>query len=63
METEVVGNSVEVSLSSSATISIASAFVLAAGLTLLAGWQVAFVALGLSLLVAVGLDVAQRLDY
>lgn len=62
MKAELVGNSVEVSLAPSEAMSIAVTVVITAALAALAGWQVAFIAFGSSLLCAVGLDLVQRLD-
>ena len=62
MKTDLVGNSVEVSMSRDDAMSIALTVVLAATLRSLGGWRVALVAFGLSLAVAVAMHLAQQQD-
>lgn len=62
MKAEVTGNAIEVSVSSGEAVLLGISTVLVVILTVLAGWQVAFVALGLSLLGAAGVDAVQQAD-
>ena len=58
----VSGNAIEVSLSFGDVLLFALSILMVAGLTLLAGWQIAFVALGVSLAGAGIVDVIQALE-
>ena len=60
MRAEVVGNAIEVTLSRSDAILLAMSAALALLLAFAAGWPVAVVAAGLSLLGAVAVDSVQR---
>lgn len=62
MKAEVTGNAIELSFSRSEALLLGISVVLVAVLTVLAGWQVAFVAFGLSLLGAVAVDLVEQSD-
>lgn len=62
MRAEVKGSSIELSFARSEALLLGISAVLVGVLTVLAGWQVAFVAAGISLLGAVAVDLVQRSD-
>lgn len=62
IKAEVSGSSIEISSSMSDALLLAISLVFVAVLVVLAGWQVAFVALGLSLIGAGTVDAVQRSD-
>ena len=62
MKAEVSGNAIEVTFSPSEALLLGLSVLLVVVLTVVAGWQVAFVALGLSLLGAGAVDLVQQSD-
>ena len=62
MKAEVTGNAIEVSVSAGEAVLLGISILLVVVLTVLAGWQVAFVALALSLLGAGAVDAVQQAD-
>ena len=62
MKAEPTGNAIEFVLSRSEALLLGISALLVVVLTVLAGWQVAFVALGLSLLGAGAIDSVQQSD-
>ena len=62
MKAQVSGNSIEFSLSASDALLVGLSVLMVVALAVLAGWQVAFVALGVSLLGAGAVDAVQRSD-
>ena len=62
MKAEVTGNTLEVAFSRVEALSVALIVVLAVVLLVFAGWEIAVVALGMSLLGAGMVDLVQRSD-
>ena len=62
MKAEVTGTAIEVSVSASEAVLLGISALFVIVLTVVAGWQVAFVALALSLLGAGAVDAVQRAD-
>lgn len=62
MRAEVSTTAVEFRVSQGEALLLALSVILVAALVIAAGWQVAFVALGLSLLGAAAVDAIQRAD-
>jgi hypothetical protein len=62
MKAEVTGNAIEFSFSAGEALLLGISALFVVVLTVLAGWQVAFVALGLSLFGAGAVDAVQRAD-
>lgn len=62
MKAEVTANAIEFEISRSEALLLGLSALFVVALTVLAGWEVAFVALGLSLLGAAAVDMAQRAD-
>lgn len=63
MKAEVSGNSIELTFSPSEVLLLGISVVMVAMLFFVAGWQIAFVALGLSLLGAGAVDAVQQADF